>query len=101
MTDEGRFAELRGAAGAHDLALLDQVAVVGEGEGHPGVLLHQEDGGALVVDGEDHVEDLLDQQRREAEGRLVQRQARPGGQGPPPPEQGVPPGGPGDGNEKP
>ena len=35
-----------------------------------------------MIDGVDHVEDLLDQQGREAEGGLVQQQqARPGGQG--------------------
>src|SRR5690606_16575812 len=41
----------------HDAAALEHVAVVGHVEGHVGVLLHQQDGGAaLAVDADDDLE---------------------------------------------
>src|SRR3990172_8427858 len=69
-----RFAELRRGAGADDLPLLEEVAVVGERQGLPGVLLHQEHGRPLAVDRLDHLEDLLHQERRQAERGLVEQE---------------------------
>src|SRR5215470_12026150 len=57
----------------HDAPDLQHVAVVGEVEGHVGVLLHEEDGHALLaVDAADDLEDVLDELGREAEGGLVE-----------------------------
>ncbi len=67
-----------------DLAGLDDVAAVGDGEGHQGILFHQQDGGAFLVDDRDHVEDRFHQHGRQAHRRLVhQEQARTGHQGAP------------------
>src|SRR5215468_4474250 len=58
----------------HDAPHLQHVAVVGEVEGHVGVLLHEEDGHALLaVDAADDLEDVLDELGREAEGGLVEK----------------------------
>ena len=57
-----------------DLAGLQHVGTVGDLQGHFGVLLHQQHGHAVAVDLADDLEDLLDQQRRQAHGRLVQQQ---------------------------
>ena len=43
-------------------------------QGHPVVLLHQEDGGPHVADFVHHVEDLLNNQRRQTQRGLVQQQ---------------------------
>src|SRR3972149_4299622 len=81
-----RFAELRRGAGADDLPLLEEVAVVGERQGLPGVLLHQEHRRPLAVDRLDHLENLLHQERRRA-GRGLGEQGEPR-----PPHQGAPDG---------
>src|SRR5215469_12698894 len=58
----------------HDAPHLQHVAVVSEVEGHVGVLLHEEDGHALLaVDAADDLEDVLDELGREAEGGLVEK----------------------------
>ena len=68
--------------GERDLAGLEDVAVVGDLERHRRVLLDQEDGRPLLVDVDDHLEDALDEHRREPHRRLVEKQqARPGEQG--------------------
>jgi hypothetical protein len=58
----------------HDLAGLHHVAVGGDRQRHVGVLLDEQDRGALLVDLDDHVPDLLHDQRREAERGLVEQQ---------------------------
>ena len=64
------------------LTVLDQIPVVGQGEGRAGILLHQEHDGPLGVERVDHVEDLFYEDRGESEGRLVQEQElRPRHQG--------------------
>src|SRR5207237_390766 len=56
-----------------DPAALHDVAELRDGERHVGVLLHQQHGGLLLlVDLRDDAEDLLHQQRREPERRLVE-----------------------------
>src|SRR5262249_25433776 len=76
--------QLGASAGERDLAVDHHVAAMGELEGMVGVLLDQEDGHLLLlVDVADDLEDLLDDQRREAERRLVeQQQPRPAHQRP-------------------
>src|SRR5215831_14631464 len=57
----------------HDAPHLQHVAVVSEVEGHVGVLLHEEDGHALLpIDAADDVEDVLDELRGEAQRGLVE-----------------------------
>src|SRR5499427_4759532 len=57
----------------HDAPHLQHVAVVSEVEGHVSVLLHEEDGHALLaVDAADDVEDVLDELRGEPQRRLVE-----------------------------
>ena len=68
----------------HHLAGLQHIAAIGDGKRHGGVLLDHEDGGALLVDGLDDLEHLIDEGRRQAHRRLVHAdQARPRHQGPP------------------
>ncbi len=56
---------------------------MGDAERHRGILLDEEDGGALAVDVADRLEDLLDQDGRQPHARLVeQQQARAGHQRP-------------------
>src|SRR3989304_5734421 len=86
VANDVRFAELGRGARADDLAFLEEIAVVGEGQGLPGILLHQEHRRPLAVDRLDHLEDLLDQERREAEGGLVEQEELW------PPHQGTPDG---------
>jgi len=45
---------------------------MGDREGHVHVLLDHEDGGPLLVDRADSVEDLLDRSRRQADGSSMQ-----------------------------
>src|SRR5258707_3791665 len=54
-----------------DAPLLQHVAAVRDIERHEGVLLHQEDGDALLADGVDSVEDRLHQDRREPHPGIV------------------------------
>ncbi len=69
--------ELRGRAAQHDGARLDDVAPLGDGQRHGGVLLHEQDRRALPVDVAHGVEDLLDEHGRQPHARLVeQEQAR-------------------------
>src|SRR6266542_895716 len=58
----------------HDASRLEQEHVVGEVEGHGGVLLHEQDGHALPVHGAEDPEDLAHDHRGQAERRLVEQQ---------------------------
>ena len=51
--------QLLAGAGGDDLACLQHIAPVGHGQGHLGVLLHQQDGGAVLVQVLDDLNDLL------------------------------------------
>ena len=76
-------AQLGGGAGEGDFPGLQDIGAVGDLQGQVGVLLHQEDGGPLLVDALNHPEDLPHQQRGQAHGRLIQQQElRPAHQGP-------------------
>src|ERR1700676_5386714 len=78
LLDHLVVAQALGGAVQYHLAGLQDIPVVGDGERHVGVLLHHEDGGALLVDGLDQVEDLLNVERRQAHGGLVHaEEARP------------------------
>src|SRR5690606_8216091 len=75
LLDVGVLPELGRRTLEHDPALLHDVAVVGDLEGAPGVLLHDEHGeAALLVEPLDVAEDLLHQQGRQAQGRLVEHE---------------------------
>ncbi len=77
------FQELSPGAFQDDPAGLQDVAVARDLQGGGGVLLHQKDGNPLLVEPADDVEDLPDQQRRQAQGGLIQeQQPGPGHQGP-------------------
>src|SRR5215472_10738583 len=67
----------------HDAPHFQHVAVVSEMESHVGVLLHEEDGHALLaVDAADDVEDVLDELGGEAQRGLVEEHhGRPGHEG--------------------
>src|SRR6266851_4855691 len=71
--------ELAPGAGERDLPGLHDIAAMGEPQGMVRVLLDQEHRDLLLlVDLADHFEDLLDDERREAERGLVEQQeARP------------------------
>src|SRR6478609_596435 len=69
-------AQVRGRAVLDDATTLQDVAVLRDRQRHGGVLLDQQDRGALAVDVEDDVADGLDDLRREAEARLVEQQHR-------------------------
>src|SRR4051812_46599940 len=74
-TDGLVLPDLGGDAGHDDVAGLKQVGEVGEFQRQIGVLLHQQDAdAALGADPPHDAEDLLHDQRREAEARLVQQQ---------------------------
>ncbi len=60
--------------GVDDLAVLDDVEAVGDGGGEAEILLHQQDGEALRLEPRDHLADLLDDDRGQTFGRLVQHQ---------------------------
>src|SRR5438874_10077610 len=63
----------------HDASRLEQEDVVGEVEGHGGVLLHEQDGHALPVHRAKDAKDLAHDHRGQAERRLVE-QEEPGSQ---------------------
>ena len=65
-----RRAALPGAA-HDDVAVLDHVALVAELEGHVDVLLHQQHGGALLVEHLDELEDLPRQLRAQSQRGFV------------------------------
>ena len=66
-----------------DPPVLDDVVAVGEGRGKVEILLDQEDREALLLQPADHPADLLDDDRRQTLGRLVeQQQGRAGAQHP-------------------
>src|SRR2546428_8346627 len=68
-------AQLGGRTVEDDPAVLHDVAVIRDAQGHLGVLLdEQERRPPLLVDLADDVEDLAHEQRREPERRLVQQQ---------------------------
>ena len=68
------FARLRAGVFHHDAPDLQHVAELGHLERHVRVLLHQQDGdAALAVDAHDDAEDLLRQQGRQAQARLVEQ----------------------------
>src|SRR5919198_4916224 len=66
--------QARGVVLEDDPAGLDHVAAVGQAQGLGRVLLHQQDGGALLVDLPDGVEDALDHDRGQPHRRLVEQQ---------------------------
>ncbi len=63
----------RGPAFQHDLAVFNDIAALGEFEGQTGVLFHQQDGGAGLVDLFEGVEHGEHQQRCQAHGGFVQQ----------------------------
>ncbi len=83
MLDLVGLRQLAGIPGQRHLTDVQHVGQVGDGEGHGGVLLHQQHRGALPVDLGDDLADLPDDPRRQTEGRLVeQQQLRAGHQRP-------------------
>src|SRR6266702_4665583 len=65
----------------HDLSVLHDVIAVRDGRGEVKILLDQENGEALRLERADGLADLLDDDRRETLGRLVEQQEpRPGAQ---------------------
>src|SRR4051812_38152198 len=67
----------------HDPSVLDDVVPVGDRLGEPEILLHQQDGEALLLQPGNGTADLLHDDRCEALGRLVQqKKARAGAQDP-------------------
>src|SRR6266446_2403798 len=66
--------EVAAGSGEHDAAVLEHVAAPGQGQRLAGVLLDQQDRGALVVDLADDPEDLLHDPRGQLERGLVQYQ---------------------------
>src|SRR2546427_5384914 len=67
LLDERVLEQLLRGAGEDDFAHLKHVAAMGDRKRHVHILLDHEDGGALLVDGADDVEDLLHQARRSEE----------------------------------
>ncbi len=58
-----------------DFSVLHDISVMGDLKGHPGVLFDEDDGRPLLlVDPPDDPEDLLDDEGRESQGRLVKKQ---------------------------
>src|SRR6185369_15712222 len=64
--------ELLAVAGERDRSRLEHVAVVGDRQRLVGVLLHQQHRRPAGVDPADDGEDLLDEHRRQPQGRLVE-----------------------------
>src|SRR5271166_2625996 len=58
----------------NDAPVLDYVVTVGEGRGKVEILLDQQDSEAFPLQPADHPADLLDDDRRQTLGRLVQQQ---------------------------
>jgi hypothetical protein len=73
MADQGVVAQFPPGAGEDHPAGLDDVGPVGQFQGPAGVLLDQQDGDAVVADGRDEGEHLLDQLGRQPEGGLVEQ----------------------------
>ena len=69
-----RSSSSRAVALEADLALLEEDRPVGHGEGHVERLLDDDDRHALALQPLDDAEQLLDHDRREAEGQLVDEQ---------------------------
>src|SRR5260370_16442682 len=61
--DFGVVGEVACRAFEHDAARLEHVAAAGDGQRHPGVLLDEQDGHALLVDREDRLEVLRHRHR--------------------------------------
>src|SRR3954470_11245421 len=73
LLDVFLLAQPRAGVFHHDAPGLQHVAVVRDVQGHVGVLLHQQDGGAaLAVDAHHDLEDLARQLGREPQARFVQ-----------------------------
>ena len=72
--DGGGVQQLLAGAGGDDLTGLQNVATVCDLQSGPGVLFHQQDGGAVLVQFLDNVKDLLHQDGSQAHGGLVQHQ---------------------------
>ena len=66
--------QVGGGAFQGDFACLHDIGAVGDLESGDGVLFHQQHGEAQVLHFQDFGKDFLDQQRRQAHGRLVQQQ---------------------------
>src|SRR4030066_1537737 len=66
--------QFRGGTFVDDLPGLQDIGVMGHLEGLPHVLLHQQDGRPLPVDLPDDPEDVGDDERRQPERRLVEKQ---------------------------
>ncbi len=67
--------KIDGRSGQDDLARLQNMALPGELEGHPGVLFDQDDGNPLLaVDVDNDTPALLDHDGRESKGGLIQEQ---------------------------
>ena len=75
--------QLAGRPREGDLAAFDEIEPVGHLERHVGVLLDQQNGDPFRVQLADDVEDLLDDERRETDGRLVHEQDPGTGHQPP------------------
>src|SRR5919198_593120 len=63
-----------GVVGERDATRFEDIAALGDLERHEGVLLHEENRDSLLVDLLDDLEDLLDEDGREAHRRLVQHE---------------------------
>ena len=74
LADRLALGQLVGGALERDLADLQHDGALGDGERHRRVLLDQHDRDALAVDLADHLGELLDDPRRQAERRLVEQQ---------------------------
>lgn len=66
--------EAGGCISQQDPASLEDVAAVRHLERLRRILLYQQDGGALRVDAQDGLEDVVDQLRRQPHRRLIQQQ---------------------------
>ena len=71
--------ELVGGVFHDDAAVFHDIGAVGDTERLVGVLLDEENGGAVGIDLLDDGENLLDDDRREAEGRLIKQEQRRAG----------------------
>src|SRR2546427_704652 len=63
-------------ARVHDLAAVEHVHAIGDGDGHRQILLDQQDGEARALELGDDAPDLAHQQRRQPLGGLVHQQER-------------------------
>src|SRR5262245_36272527 len=74
MADPFVARELLGLVREYDLARFEAVAAVRDAESHVGVLLHEQDRRAALVDLPDRPEDGGDELRRQPERRLVEEE---------------------------